>query len=118
MTWEDKLKSLYAIKGWDALRSAGEAFNERMSEFCKEQDVTISDENSEGRDWMVLLKDGNELYVDRKSYDIGNGRTFWVEYDPVHGGITAEFFDADGKSEGHKVVIPNSEIADVSNDWR
>jgi len=118
MNWERDLKKRYAESGWEAFRAADEAFKRRLERFCAERRISVVDDNPEGQDWMFLLKTGEEFYVDRRSYEVGDGRTFWIEYKPELGGITAEFFDADGLFKKYEIVIPQSEISVVSDDWR
>lgn len=118
MDWKKDLKKRYARSGWDAFRAADEAFKLRLEQFCAERSISIVDDNPEGHDWMVLLKSGEELFVDRRSYDMGGGKMFWIEYKPEGGGITAEFFNADGLSEKPEILIPNSEVSMSCDEWQ
>ena len=118
MDWVENLKKRYARSGWEALRAADEAFKRRLEQFCAERGISVVDDNPEGQDWMFLLKSGEELYVDRRSYDMSDGKIFWIEYVPELGGIRAEFFGADGLSEEHEMVIPKSEVSMVCDEWR
>lgn len=68
---------------------------------------------------MILLKDGTELYVERRSYETGSAQTdFWIEYSPKRGGIVAEFFNAHGRPAKYEVVVPNDQITAVFDKWQ
>jgi hypothetical protein len=111
MHWQDKIKSRYTTEGFSAFTSADKAFQRRLLQFCARKGITISDDNPEGRDWIVLLKDGTELYVDRRSYIFGEEEAeFWVEFNPNQGGIVAKFFDPSGKLSHYEIIVPNDEI--------
>jgi hypothetical protein len=119
MRWQSNLKERYAAKGWEALREADEAFKRRLERFCAEKGILVLDDNPEGKDWMILLKDGTEAYVDRRSYVIADRETeFWTEYNPDFGGVIAEFFDIRGRPSKQEVIIPNSEISAVCDEWQ
>ncbi|MDQ3649589.1 MAG: hypothetical protein M3458_04770 [Acidobacteriota bacterium] len=118
MNWQSDIKNRYATKGWEAFRAAEEAFRQHLERFCAERSISIIDDNPEGQDWMVLLKDGTELYVDRRSYDTEGAQAgFWIEYSPEHGGIIAEFSAERGRPHKHEVIIPNADISAVCDKW-
>jgi hypothetical protein len=114
MNWHQNVKERYQKEGWEAFRTAEKVFLQRLAQFCAEQNITILDDYPEGRDWLVLLKDGTELYVDRHSYDTDNeANDFLVDYDLHKGGVIVMFW----KSKGFQVLIPNDEISEISNKW-
>lgn len=118
MEWQNDIKQRYAERGWDAFREAQQAFRQRLERFSAERGISIIDDNPEGKDWMVLLKDGTELYVERRSYDTGSAQgDFWIEYSPEHGGIVAEFFDPMGRPSRHEVIIPSADICAMFDEW-
>ena len=118
MNWQEQIKQRYAEKRWDAFRLAQEAFKDRLDRFFRQRGISVIDDNPEGKDWMVLLKDGTELCIERRSYDTGSAQAdLWIEYSPENGGVVAEFFDATGRPARREVIIPNDDIAAVSDEW-
>lgn len=118
MEWQNDIKQRYAERGWDALHEAQQAFRQRLERFFAERGISIIDDNPEGKNWMVLLKDGTELFVERRSYDTVNAQDdFWIEYSPEHGGVFAEFFDAMGRPSRHEVIIPSADISAMFDEW-
>ena len=118
MDWQNSLKKRYEENGWDSFRSADQAFRQRLHRFCKAHAISVIDENPEGEDWIMLLKNGTELYVDRRSYDTGDEETdFWIEYDSRRGGIIVEFIYAKAREKMYEIIVPNEEIVAVFNDW-
>ncbi len=119
MDWKNDTRRRYAAQGSDAFHEAQQTFRDRIESFCAVRGIIINDDNPEGKDWLVLLKDGTELYVERRSYDTGNTQTdFWIEYCAEYGGIVAEFFDSSARPSTREVLIPNSDIASVNDEWR
>lgn len=118
MKWHEDVSGRYASMGWEALRPARDAFGKRLEQFLSEQGLVVVDDNPEGHDWLLLLKDGTELYVERRSYDTTDPEaTFWIEYSPQDGGVIAEFYDKSGKPSERFVIVPNEQIADAKDDW-
>ena len=117
MDWQTNIKKKYAIEGWEALRPADEAFKQRLEQFFAERGLSIVDDNPEGQDWIFLLKDGTELYVDRRLYSLKDPQiNLLIDYSPEHG-IIAKFFDARGRLYKHEIIVPNNEISAVSDNW-
>ena len=48
MTWEKELKERYIGQGWNAFRTADEAFKKRLEKFCAERKISIIDDQSRG----------------------------------------------------------------------
>jgi len=117
MEWRDKIKQRYSEKGWDAFREARQAFKNRLERFFLERGISPIDDNPEGKDWMVLLKDGTELYVEGRSYDTtGPQIELWIGFSHEERGVVAQLFDESGRPSGHEVIIPNTDIAAVSDE--
>lgn len=116
MNWQKEIQQRYAAKSSDAFRAAEHAFTEVLEQFLRELGVSIIDDNPEGQHWMILLDDGTELFVGRRSYDTGNLQTdFWIDYLPEHGGVVAEFFHAPRQLSKYRILVPNSKIVEVSD---
>jgi len=119
MNWRNDLKKRYASSGWEAFRTASEAFKQRLERFSAERHISITDDNPEGQDWMVRLKDGTELYIERRSYDTENQQAeLWIDYGPEQGGFVAEFYSVAGRLVRSEVIIPNALISDICTEWQ
>jgi hypothetical protein len=118
MNWDRSVKDRYEKEGWKALCVADEAFKQQLRRFCAEKGIIITDDHPEGQDWMILLKDGTELYVERRSYDTANPETdFWIDYKQEQGGIVAEFTGRVDKKNKYFILVHNEEIVAVCDNW-
>ena len=118
MNWQEDVKKRYKSTGWESLSAARDAFGKRLEQFLAERGLVVVDDNPEGHEWLLLLRDGTELYVERRSYDTEHPETtFWIEYKPQDGGVIAEFYDISGNLADRLVMVPNEEIADAMDDW-
>jgi hypothetical protein len=118
INWKKMVRERFESMGWEALSAAQAAFGRRMEQFLKERGLAVVDDNPEGHDWVLLLRNGTELYVERRSYDTNQANaSFWVEYRPEDGGVVADFYDAFGNASDQFVIVPNEEIAESIDDW-
>ena len=117
LKWQANLENRYDQIGWEALRLAQDAFQNRLEKTCEAHGWRAMDSHPEGRDWMLLLTDGSELYVERRSYDLAHGGTLWVEYEPERGGVVVESFGSRGERLGLEVIVSNEEITAACDRW-
>ena len=118
MTWEERMKERYHSEGASAFEDARRSFGRVLQVFCEKKGISIVDDNPEGKDWIILLRDGTELYVEWRSYETGNSNTdFWVEYMPERGGIVADFTETSDQLHRYAVIVPNADIVESLEDW-
>ena len=115
--WRANLKNRYDQAGWEALRLADDAFQKRLHKLFEARGWRVMDSHPEGGDWMLLLGDGSELYVERRSYDLAQNETLWVEYQPEMGGVVVECFGSQGQRLGSESVVSNAEITEACDRW-
>ena len=61
MDWINDVKERYSKSGFDAFVDAAEDFKRRLDQFLAQHGISVVDDNPEGKEWLVLLKDGTEV---------------------------------------------------------